>query len=206
MRCGSCSMSRRQTTRTPRSQTMPMPGRAVSKCVGHNDQARGMIGDSQTPLHRCTARRTTSVARRRWSTGEAIAFAGSARRPSSGLSRHKQTTARRTTLALQLSTNPHEASLDIVHQFEHSFQLLLRVMVECSETFQHGSSVQARDARGASTQGSKRFEKVPHLRIIRRGDGTCWAPRFHFALVVRSSGCNQSCRPSRQSSTRATAG
>lgn len=75
-----------------------------------------------------------------------------------------------TGLVLQLSTDPHEASLDVIHQFEHSFQLLLSVMVECSKTFQNGPSVQASDARGASTQGSKRFEKVRHLRIIRRGD------------------------------------
>ena len=41
-----------------------------------------------------------------------------------------------TSLALQLSTNSHEASLDVIHQFEHPFRLLLRVMVECRETFQ----------------------------------------------------------------------
>ena len=63
MRCGSYSMSRRQTTRTPRSQTMPMPARAVSKCVGQNNQARGMIGDAQTRLNHCTGRRRASLAK-----------------------------------------------------------------------------------------------------------------------------------------------
>ena len=108
-----------------------------------------------------------------------------------------------TSLVLQLSTNSDEALLDVVHQAEHSFQLLLSVMVEIIETFQNGPSVQASDARGASTQGSKRFEKVRHLRIIRRCDNPFWTPRVHVAL--RASGCNQTCRPPRQSSTRSTA-
>lgn len=73
-------------------------------------------------------------------------------------------------LALQHSTNFHEASLDLIHEFERSFQLLLRVMAECGETVQNGPSVQASGARGASTQVSQRFEEVPHLRIIRGSD------------------------------------
>lgn len=41
-----------------------------------------------------------------------------------------------TGLILRLSPNSHEASLDVIHQFEHSFQLLLRIIVGSSETFQ----------------------------------------------------------------------
>jgi hypothetical protein len=72
-----------------------------------------------------------------------------------------------TSLVHQFSTNSHEAPLDVIHEFEHSFHLLLRVTVQCDETLQNGPSVQASDACGASTQVSKRFEKVPHFRSMR---------------------------------------
>lgn len=56
-----------------------------------------------------------------------------------------------THLAHQLSADSHEVSLDVFHLFEHSIQLLLRVMVECSETLENRRSIQASDARDANT-------------------------------------------------------